>query len=57
MSKAEKLLKKTRGASMVEYALLIIAIMLLAAFAYRKLGSQVQTNAENSSSELQKRGP
>lgn len=45
-----------RGASMVEYALLIVAIMLLAAIAYRKLGGAVQKNAENSQSELDKRG-
>ena len=54
MSKAEKLVKKSRGASMVEYALLIIAIMLLAALAYRKLGKQVGDNADRSSSELAK---
>lgn len=56
MSKAEMLLKKTRGATMVEYALLIIAVMLLAAAAYRKLGTSVQKNAQASSSELDKRG-
>jgi Flp pilus assembly pilin Flp len=56
MSKAQKLLKKSRGASMVEYALLIIAIMLLAALAYRKLGTAVQKNAADSETELGKRG-
>jgi Flp pilus assembly pilin Flp len=56
MSKAQMLLKKTRGATMVEYALLIIAIMLLAAVAYRKLGTAVQKNATDSSTELDKRG-
>jgi Flp pilus assembly pilin Flp len=55
MSKAQKLVsKKFRGATMVEYALLIIAIMLLAAGAYRKLGAQVGTNADKSTSELGK---
>ncbi|MCL2724672.1 MAG: hypothetical protein FWD69_09580 [Polyangiaceae bacterium] len=52
MSKAQMMLKKTRGATMVEYALLIIAIMVLAAAAYRKLGTQVQANADKSTSTL-----
>lgn len=56
MSKAQKLVMKARGASMVEYALLIIAIMLLAAVAYRKLGGAVQKNAGDSQTELDKRG-
>jgi Flp pilus assembly pilin Flp len=54
MSKAQMLIKKSRGATMVEYALLIIAIMLLAAAAYRKLGGQVSTNADKSTTELGK---
>jgi Flp pilus assembly pilin Flp len=41
---------------MVEYALLIIAVMLLAALAYRNLGKAVRENADQSSSELIKRG-
>jgi Flp pilus assembly pilin Flp len=49
-------LHRARGASMVEYALLIIAIMLLAAVGYRKLGKQVRMNADESSGELAKRG-
>jgi Flp pilus assembly pilin Flp len=49
-------LLRPRGASMVEYALLIIAIMLLAAVAYRKLGKVVRQNADESSGELAKRG-
>lgn len=56
MSKAEQLVKKNRGATMIEYALLIIAIMLLAAVAYRKLGTAVQKNAQDSTTELGKRG-
>ncbi len=55
MSKAEKLLKKTRGASMVEYALLIIAIMFLAAIVYRNLGKSVGKNAQDSQKELDNR--
>jgi|GEM_PF-1518011 len=42
-----------RGATMVEYALLIIAIMVLAAVGYKNLGKQVRMNADKSSAELQ----
>jgi Flp pilus assembly pilin Flp len=52
MSKAQMLIKKTRGATMVEYALLIIAIMFLAAIGYRNLGKSVKANAETSKTEL-----
>ena len=55
MSKAQMLVKKTRGATMVEYALLIIAIMFLAAIGYRNLGKSVKQNAVDSDTELQKR--
>jgi Flp pilus assembly pilin Flp len=56
MSKAQMLVsKKNRGATMVEYALLIIAIMFLAAIGYRNLGKSVKTNAENSKTELDAR--
>lgn len=55
MSKASYKRLAKRGASMVEYALLIVAVMLLAAIAYRKLGGAVQKNAEDSQSELDKR--
>lgn len=55
MSKAEMMLKKARGATMVEYALLIIAIMLLAAVGYRNLGKSVKKNSEDSKTELDAR--
>ena len=55
MNKAQKLLKKTRGASMVEYALLIVGIMLAAALTVRTLGKSVGKNATDSSGELDKR--
>jgi|CXWL01.1.fsa_nt_gi Flp pilus assembly pilin Flp len=55
MSKAERMFKKARGATMVEYALLIVAVMLLAAVAYRKLGSKVSEAADKSTSELEKK--
>ena len=57
MSKARRLLLKTRGATMVEYALLIIAIMFLAAIGYRNLGKSVKQNAVDSQTEIDKRGP
>ena len=44
-----------RGATMVEYALLIIAIMFLAAVAYRNLGKSARKNADESTAELLKR--
>jgi Flp pilus assembly pilin Flp len=55
MSKAQMLLAKTRGATMVEYALLIIAIMFLAAIGYRNLGKSVKQNAVDSQGEIDKR--
>jgi Flp pilus assembly pilin Flp len=55
MSKAQMLLKKNRGATMVEYALLIVAIMLLAALAYRNLGTKVQKAAQDSETKLDQR--
>lgn len=54
MTKAQKLVMKTRGATMVEYALLVVAIMLLAAIGYRNLGKQVKDNAAKSEAELAK---
>lgn len=47
--------KKNRGATMVEYALLIIAIMFLAAIGYRNLGKSVKTNAVDSQTKLDER--
>jgi Flp pilus assembly pilin Flp len=44
-----------RGATMVEYALLIIAVMFLAAVAYRNLGKSARKNADESSSALLER--
>lgn len=41
-----------RGATMVEYALLIIAIMFLAAIAYKNLGKSTRKNADVASGEL-----
>lgn len=56
MSKPEMLLLKTaRGATMVEYALLIIAIMFLAAIGYRNLRKSVKQNAVDSQGQLEGR--
>ena len=46
------MLKKTRGATMVEYALLIIAVMVLAAAAYRQLGQGVNINGAKAAATL-----
>ena len=54
-SKAERQRVTTRGATMVEYALLIIAVMFLAAIGYRNLGKSVKKNAVDSQSEIDKR--
>lgn len=47
-------LNARRGASMVEYALLVVAIMVLAAGLFRALGKQVRANADKSWAELAK---
>jgi Flp pilus assembly pilin Flp len=48
----KKLLKKVRGASMVEYALLLVAVLLLAAAAYKALGPRVGNAASNATNQL-----
>jgi Flp pilus assembly pilin Flp len=47
-----QIVKKVRGASMVEYALLLVAILLLAAGAFKALGPKVGTAATRSGSQL-----
>ena len=44
--------KDSRGASMVEYALLLVAILLLAAGAYKALGPKVGQAAANAGGQL-----
>lgn len=46
----------SRGATMIEYALVIIAIMFFAAVAFRALGKTVRMNADKASGELLKGG-
>jgi Flp pilus assembly pilin Flp len=50
MKKAMKFVK--RGASMVEYALLLVAVLLLAAAAYKALGPKVGQAANNAKGQL-----
>ena len=46
---------RVRGATMVEYALLIIAIMFMAALAYRRMGASVLNNGRQSGQQLDMR--
>ena len=48
----KKLISKVRGASMVEYALLLVAVLLLAAGAYKALGPKVGKAADNAGGQL-----
>jgi Flp pilus assembly pilin Flp len=48
----KKLVKAIRGASMVEYALLLVAILLLAAGAFKVLGPKVGNAATNAGKQL-----
>ena len=41
-----KKLRATRGASMVEYALLLFAVLIIAAAAFKKLGNPTGKSAE-----------
>lgn len=52
MNKMITLLKNKKGASMVEYALLLVAILLLAAGAYKALGPKVGAAATNAQGQL-----
>jgi Flp pilus assembly pilin Flp len=47
-----RLRMRARGASMVEYALLLVAILLLAAGAYKALGPKVGQAAANAGGQL-----
>jgi Flp pilus assembly pilin Flp len=51
MKKSIQLLK-SRGASMVEYALLLVAVLLLAAAAFKALGPKVGQSATNAGGQL-----
>ncbi len=45
---------KSRGASMVEYALLLVAVLILAAAAFKTLGKSVLKGAEDSNTAFSK---
>lgn len=47
-----KKLTKVRGASMVEYALLLFAVLIVAAAAIKTLGPRVRTAGENGAGQL-----
>jgi Flp pilus assembly pilin Flp len=47
-----KLIKDKRGASMVEYALLLVAILLLAAAMFKALGPKVGQSAQRAGAQL-----
>ena len=47
-----KLVKKVRGASMVEYALLLVAVLLLAAGAFKALGPKTGAAATRAGGQL-----
>lgn len=51
MTKSQKMLvkaKKARGASMVEYGLLLFAIIIAAAAAVRKIGPKIRESGDKS---------
>ncbi len=52
MKKKNNLFRDTRGASMVEYALLLVAVLLLAAGTYKALGPKVGAAAANAGAQL-----
>ncbi len=47
-----KSLVSRRGAGMVEYALLLVAVLILAAGAFKALGGKVATGATNASQQF-----
>ena len=51
-SKVEKFLKDRKGASLVEYALLLVAIMILVAAVYKQLGQKVQAAGTSAAGKL-----
>lgn len=52
MKKVFRLGKIVRGAAMVEYALLLVAVLVLSATAYKSLGPKVKGSAENATKSL-----
>lgn len=48
----KKLTNKVRGASMVEYALLLFAVLIVAAVAIKSIGPKVSTAGTNAEAQL-----
>jgi len=48
-----KLVKDEKGASATEYGLLLVAILLIVAVAFKALGKAVKTAAQNSATAVQ----
>jgi Flp pilus assembly pilin Flp len=48
----KKLSKRVRGASLVEYALLLVGILIIAAVAVKSIGPKVSTAASDAESHL-----
>jgi len=48
----KKFLKDSKGATIVEYALLLFAILLIAAAAFKTLGGRVSAGATSASGQL-----
>ena len=48
----QSLLRDTKGATAVEYALMLVAILLIVAGAFKSLGQAVGTKAESAASQL-----
>ena len=47
-----KIIKKVRGASMVEYALLLFAVLIVAALAVKSIGPRVSAAGTQSAGQL-----
>jgi Flp pilus assembly pilin Flp len=52
-SKSKSLLRDTRGATAVEYALMLVAVLLIVAGAFKTLGQKVSEKANRAATELQ----
>lgn len=48
----KKFLKDTKGASMVEYALLLFAVLIVAAAAIKAIGPKVSTAGQSTTTQL-----
>ena len=51
--KSKNLLRDTRGATAVEYALMLVAVLLIVAGAFKTLGQKVSEKANRAATELQ----